>query len=108
MDTTNREENTRFRPPRRTVWNTEMPSMPEEMMPFEIAEFRRTILCVSQRIFAKMLNVAVQTVQAWEQGGRKPSGTSLRLLRLAYKEPRILTELLVDKRRCDCEKISKA
>ena len=37
---------------------------------------------VSQAVFARVLNVGTVTVQKWEQGAKKPSGASLRLLRL--------------------------
>lgn len=35
---------------------------------------------VSQPVFAKYLNVATSTVSQWEQGKKKPSGPSARLL----------------------------
>lgn len=35
---------------------------------------------VSQTVFATVLNTSVKTVQSWEQGLKKPSGTALRLL----------------------------
>ena len=34
----------------------------------------------SQSIFAKILNVSIKTVQAWESGERTPSHAALRLL----------------------------
>ena len=37
---------------------------------------------VSQAIFAKYLNTSASTVRQWEQGGKHPRGTSLRLLNL--------------------------
>src|ERR1700733_8405790 len=37
---------------------------------------------VSQAIFAKYLNTSTSTVRQWEQGGKHPRGTSLRLLNL--------------------------
>jgi putative transcriptional regulator len=37
---------------------------------------------VSQAVFARVLNVGTTTVQKWEQGVKKPSGASLRLLQL--------------------------
>lgn len=36
----------------------------------------------SQYTFAKMLNVSIKTVQAWESGLRIPSGATLRLLEI--------------------------
>ena len=37
---------------------------------------------VSQAIFAKYLNTSASTIRQWEQGGKHPRGTSLRLLNL--------------------------
>ncbi len=37
---------------------------------------------VSQAIFAKYLNTSTSTIRQWEQGGKHPRGTSLRLLNL--------------------------
>jgi len=35
---------------------------------------------VSQKVFARYLNVPVTLISQWERGGRKPSGSSLKLL----------------------------
>lgn len=35
---------------------------------------------ISQPVFARILNVGPSTVQQWEQGKKKPSGASARLL----------------------------
>lgn len=37
---------------------------------------------VSQSVFAAYLNTSPSTVRAWEQGGKSPRGTSLKLLNL--------------------------
>lgn len=37
---------------------------------------------VSQAVFAAYLNTSPSTVRAWEQGGKSPKGTSLKLLNL--------------------------
>lgn len=37
---------------------------------------------VSQTVFAAYLNTSASTVRQWEQGGKKPRGTSLKLLNL--------------------------
>ena len=37
---------------------------------------------VSQAVFAAYLNTSSSTVRQWEQGGKKPRGTSLKLLNL--------------------------
>ena len=60
----------------------------------QIARLRIDVLGVSQRLFAGLLNVAPQTVHAWEQGGRRPSGLALRLLSMARKHPETLKSLV--------------
>lgn len=37
---------------------------------------------VSQAVFAKYLNTTLSTIRQWEQGGKHPRGTSLKLLNL--------------------------
>ena len=46
---------------------------------------------VSQVVFAAYLNTSPSTVRQWEQGGKKPRGTSLKLLNLvAHKGLEVL------------------
>lgn len=46
---------------------------------------------VSQAVFAAYLNTSPSTVRQWEQGNKKPRGTSLKLLNLvAHKGLRVL------------------
>ncbi|XOV78009.1 MAG: helix-turn-helix domain-containing protein [Aestuariibacter sp.] len=46
---------------------------------------------VSQAVFAAYLNTSPSTVKQWEQGGKKPRGTSLKLLNLvAHKGLKVL------------------
>ena len=45
---------------------------------------------VSQPVFAELLYVTKATASKWEQGLRKPSGSALRLLEIAEKQPRVL------------------
>src|SRR5687767_12140448 len=71
---------------------TTLPRPPKKLSNIEIAGLRGA-MNVSQAVFAKYLNVSVKTVQAWEQGTGKPSGTALKLLSLARKKPEILIEL---------------
>jgi len=40
---------------------------------------------VSQAVFAKVLNTSLSTVQKWEIGQKRPTGTALKLLHLAQK-----------------------
>jgi putative transcriptional regulator len=40
---------------------------------------------VSQAVFARLLNTSVSTVQKWEIGQKRPTGTALKLLHLVQK-----------------------
>ena len=40
---------------------------------------------VSQAVFAHLLNTSVSTVQKWEIGQKRPTGTALKLLRLVQQ-----------------------
>lgn len=40
---------------------------------------------VSQAVFAALLNTSVSTVQNWEIGQKRPTGTALKLLHLVQK-----------------------
>ena len=50
----------------------------------------REKLRVSQAAFALLLNTSAATVRAWEQGVNTPSGSTLRLLSIARKNPKAL------------------
>lgn len=41
---------------------------------------------VSQAVFAAYLNTSASTVRQWEQGSKKPRGTSLKLLNLIARK----------------------
>ncbi|MBO0905260.1 helix-turn-helix domain-containing protein [Jiella sonneratiae] len=41
---------------------------------------------MSQAVFARVLNVSTSVVSKWEQGEKRPSGPSLKLLSLAYRK----------------------
>jgi len=45
---------------------------------------------LSQVVFAKLLNVSPSSVRQWEQGKRKPTGSTKVLLDLLNKSPHIL------------------
>jgi putative transcriptional regulator len=45
---------------------------------------------LSQPIFARTLNVSVQTVRGWEQDVRRPDGATARLLEIAETHPEVL------------------
>ncbi len=45
---------------------------------------------LSQTVFAKLLNVSASSVRQWEQGKRKPTGSTKVLLELLQKDPSML------------------
>ena len=47
---------------------------------------------LSQPAFAALMGVSVRTLQAWEQGKRKPSGPANQLLRIATRHPEVLLD----------------
>jgi len=51
----------------------------------ELTEVIRESSRVSQAVFAALLNTSVSTVQKWEIGQQKPTGTALKLLHLVQK-----------------------
>ncbi|MBK7613446.1 MAG: DNA-binding transcriptional regulator [Burkholderiales bacterium] len=54
------------------------------LQPEEIKHIRETTR-VSQAVFARLLNTSLSTVQKWEIGQKKPTGTALKLLHLVQK-----------------------
>jgi putative transcriptional regulator len=55
--------------------------------PLQPAQIRRIRVRsnVSQAVFAALLNTSVSTVQKWEIGQKRPTGTALKLLHLVQK-----------------------
>ena len=45
----------------------------------------REVSRVSQAVFARLLNTSLSTVQKWEVGQKKPTGTALKLLHLVQQ-----------------------
>jgi len=45
---------------------------------------------LTQKEFAQLLNVSIDSVQDWEQGRRSPRGAAKTLLRVAQSHPEIL------------------
>ena len=72
---------------------THLPSAPPAQGPKEIVKLREG-LKMSQWIFAKTLNVSAKTVQGWEQGLRKPSQASLRLLQIIQRDPSVVRTIM--------------
>ena len=56
----------------------------EPLQPEQIKHIRASTQ-VSQAVFARLLNTSLSTVQKWEIGQKKPSGTALKLLHLVQK-----------------------
>ena len=48
---------------------------------------------LTQREFAKLLDVSIDTVQDWEQGRRSPRGAAKTLLKIAQSHPKVLEQL---------------
>jgi len=58
----------------------------------------RKKLKISQSVFASLLGVETRTISNWEQGLRRPSGTSKTLLNLLDKNPSVLNYKLNKKK----------
>ena len=56
----------------------------EPLEPGQIKKIREASH-VSQAVFARLLNTSLSTVQKWEIGQKKPTGTALKLLHLVQK-----------------------
>lgn len=69
----------------------EMPQEPPEVDAETVLRLRRQAN-MSQAIFARLLNVSTKTVQSWEQGIRKPSHASRRLIQILGKHPEVVRE----------------
>jgi len=48
---------------------------------------------LTQKEFAQLLDVSVDSVQDWEQGRRSPRGAAKTLLRVARNHPKVLARL---------------
>ena len=67
-------------------------TVPDEPPAYTAEDVRqvREALKLSQGLFAKVLNVSINTVRKWEQDERHPSGPSARLLQIAQEHPEYL------------------
>lgn len=61
-----------------------MPAPVESLEPEQIKRIRERSR-VSHAVFARLLNTSVSTVQKWEIGQKRPTGTALKLLDLVQK-----------------------
>ena len=48
---------------------------------------------MTQKEFARLLHVSVDSIQDWEQGRRSPRGAAKTLLRVSQDHPEVLEEL---------------
>ena len=79
-----------------TVREVKLPAPPKAMSGRQIAALRTKKMGVSQAVFARLINASVQTVHAWEQGRGRPSGPTLRFLRLLERRPELVREFGVE------------
>ena len=56
----------------------------EPLEPIQIKQIRESAN-ISQAVFAAILNTSISTVQKWEIGQKRPTGTALKLLHLVQK-----------------------
>ncbi len=59
---------------------------------------KRKELNMSIPVFAKILNMKPQTVEAWENGRRNPTGGILRLLDFLFTHENLISEVIISKR----------
>ena len=48
---------------------------------------------LTQKEFAQLLNVSIDSIQDWEQGRRSPRGAAKTLLRVAQSHPEVLEKV---------------
>ncbi len=68
---------------------TILPAAPAAMNATDVRALRDS-LNASQAVFARLLNVSTQLVQAWEANRRQPEGAALRLLEVVKRDPSIV------------------
>jgi putative transcriptional regulator len=70
-----------------TLWEFDQMCLPpvEQLEPEQIKQIREASN-VSQAVFAAILNTSLSTVQKWEVGQKRPTGTALKLLHLVQKQ----------------------
>jgi putative transcriptional regulator len=65
------------------------PSRSFHFEPNDVQTIRRKF-GFSQSEFASLMGISINTLQNWEQGRRKPTGSAKILLRIAEKNPEVL------------------
>ncbi len=53
----------------------------------------RQSVSLTQKEFAQLLNVSIDSIQDWEQGRRSPRGAAKTLLRIAQRHPEVLEQI---------------
>jgi len=66
----------------------------KEYKPHEIKELRERMQ-YSQSFFGEYLGVSLKTVQAWEAGTNKPTGTALRIFQVLEQDLDILDKYII-------------
>jgi len=61
--------------------------------PKEVSAVRKK-LQLSQEQLAAMIGISVRTLQAWEEGRRRPAGAAVALLAIASARPDVVHEVL--------------
>ncbi|HEX3148808.1 MAG TPA: helix-turn-helix domain-containing protein [Gemmataceae bacterium] len=51
----------------------------------------RARLCMTELAFARIVNVPVSTIRAWESGKRKPTGAAARLIQVYDAQPDVVS-----------------
>ncbi|MBU5668505.1 helix-turn-helix domain-containing protein [Peptoniphilus sp. MSJ-1] len=71
----------------------------QDAKPLEADEIKnlRNSLKLTQKSFANLMNVSNKTVESWERGTNKPSGSSQRLLNIFINNPEIIDTLIFEK-----------
>jgi putative transcriptional regulator len=70
----------------------EVPQAPPEIDANMLATLREQSE-MSQAVFAGILNVSTKTIQSWEQGLRKPSHASRRLIQVFSERPEVVCQV---------------
>ena len=65
----------------------------QEFSKEKIKELRQKVN-LPQKYFAELVGVTPRTVEAWEVGTRKPTGTAKRLFQLMDNDPTILNSMM--------------
>jgi putative transcriptional regulator len=71
----------------------ERPDRPPDVQADELTRLRIES-GMSQAVFAQVLNVSTKTVQSWEQGSRKPSQATLRLIQVFRQNPSVVLQIV--------------